>query len=218
MKVNELIEKLVDQELNELHVALPAKIEEYDPEKMRVKVTLLAKKELEGEEVTIPPIVEVPIAHFNAGSFVIRPPYSKGDVVQVLFNERALDKLIITGDPESVEYTRTHSLDDAVVISGLKTEQEANLPSSNTEDFLIMNQDTNEKVIMKKAGNIILETTNLLKLGSDGASEGVLLGDVVKAYLDGHTHPYTWGHDPGSGNTGSPNQSCPDPSSKVKVE
>lgn len=154
MKASKLIKKIVNKKISEIHVALPAKIESYNPEKMIASVTLLAKNELEGESVTIPPVVEVPVKHENFGPFIIRPGYKKGDVVQVIFNERALDKLLITGDPEEVEYKRRHSLDDAVVIGGLKTEQEDDLPAEEPESLYICNLDKDAKITMNPDGTL----------------------------------------------------------------
>lgn len=169
MKINQLVAKMIDQELSELHVALPAKIEKYDPKKMIAEVTLLAKKKLGDEEKIIPPVLKVPVAHLNAGPFIIRPPYEKEDKVQVLFNERALDKLLITGEPESVEYKRKHSFDDAVVIKGLKTEQEANLPREETDSLYLANTDTNSRVFIRKNGDIIANNeTSQAEMIKDG--------------------------------------------------
>lgn len=167
MRASKFVKKLLNQKLKELHVALPAKIENYDPEKMIAEVTLLNRKELQGEEVTIPKIIEVPVAHFKAGSFIIRPPYKPGNIVQVLFNERALDKLLITGDPESVEYKRKHSLDDAVVIKGLKIEQENKYPAEEANSLYISHLLENNKIIIRDNGDI--------RLVNEGIDDGELI-------------------------------------------
>jgi|GEM_PF-1618599 hypothetical protein len=168
MRGSKLMKKLIDQELKELHVALPAKIENYDPETMIAEITLLSKKILNDEEVTIPKIIEVPVGHLNAGPFVIRPPYQKGDVVQVLFNERALDKLLITGDPESVKYKRKHAFDDAVVIKGLKAEQENKLNSNYGQDLLFENQEADSRIVMKVNGDLLIKTNGETTINSSG--------------------------------------------------
>ncbi len=185
---------------------------------MRAKVTLLAKKELEGKLVNIPPIVEVPVALLKAGPFVIRQPFQKGDPVLVIFGEKAIDKLLITGNPEDPQLKRQHSMDDAIVIGGLQLEKDPGLNSDYTEDLLIENKDVDSRIVIKKDGEIIIEDPSKIYIGSPDAEEGVLLGNLVKSYLDGHTHPYSWTDLGGNSNTGPPNQSCPDPSKKVMVE
>jgi hypothetical protein len=237
-EINGTIKALIESRIDEIHTALPAKIRSYDAKTMYAEVILLNKKELEGEQVQIPPVVEVPVAHFNAGNFIIRPPYSKGDIVQVIFNERALDKLLISGKSEEVKLTRKFSYDDAVVVKGLKLESEQDLNSSYTEDLLIENMKANSRIVMKANGDLYIETTGqtdiettgqtnitsgstttvtaptiiadgTVNLGGSGG-EGVSLGATLKAWLDGHKHPGDSG-----GTTGAPTSSSPAPSGKV---
>lgn len=193
----ETIKNLVDQELSNLHVALPARIEKYDPAKLRAEVILLSKTNHEGKEVEFPPILECPVRTLKAGPFIIRPPYQKGDIVQVLFNERALDQLLITGKTESVIYKRRHSLDDAVVIGGLKTESESDLPEDYCEDLLLINQEVGDYLIMKKGGGIDvgLAASSLVQIGTlaeieGGNIEGVSLGESLKEWIDQHKHVF----------------------------
>ncbi|MCF8020859.1 MAG: hypothetical protein K9L62_15885 [Vallitaleaceae bacterium] len=169
-QINKVIKHLIEDRINKIHTALPAKIKSYNAKTMYAEVILLNKKELEGEQVQIPPIVEVPVAHLNAGGFVIRPPYKKGDIVQVVFNERALDKLLITGKSEEVKLTRKFSYDDAVVIKGLKLESEQDLNSSYTEDLLMENMDGNSRIVMKANGDLLIETNGNTTVDTNGST------------------------------------------------
>lgn len=188
---------MLNREFDDLHVALPAKILKYNSEEMRADIQLLIKKDLGDNEVEMPPIIEVPVAHFKAGSFIIRPPYREGDVVQVLFNERAIDNLLVSNRPRSVEFKRRHSFDDAVIVGGFKTEREANYPAQNGEDFLIANLESGDKFILKKAGGVIVES-NEVKLGSENAREKVAFkSDLEKLINELATHTHT-------GNNGAP--------------
>jgi hypothetical protein len=194
MEPKDLIKALIDQALTELHVALPARIEKYDPQTLRAEVTVLAKKTLEGKPVTIPPIVEVPVAILKAGPFVIRPPYVQGDIVQVLFNERALDNILISGDPQEVGLTRKHTLDDAVVIEGLRVENQQQLPAEYTSDLLIANLNTSTKIVILNSGEVLVDSPNnvtvkapLVDLGGAGGA-GVVTSDCICAYT-GCPHP-----------------------------
>lgn len=167
-EVNRTIKAIIEDRLDEVHTALPARIESYDAKTMYAKVVLLNKKELEGEQVEIPPVVEVPVAHLNAHKFIIRPPYVKGDIVQVIFNERALDKLLITGESEETKLTRKFSYDDAVVVKGLKLESETDLNSSYTEDLLIENREENSRIVMKANGDLLIETNGNTDVSTTG--------------------------------------------------
>lgn len=169
MKASTLIKRLIAEQLKELHVALPAKIEDYDPQTLRARVTLLNKKELAEEEVVIPPLIECPVRVLKAGPFLIRPPYEQGDVVQVLFNERALDKLLINGEPASVEYSRCHSFDDAVIIGGLKVENSSDYQDDDGENLYIANVEKEARIVIDREGQIILDNKdNQLQLKPGG--------------------------------------------------
>lgn len=160
MELNNIIRRIVNDKISEIHTCLPAKIEKYDPQKLRAEITLLNKAELEGEEVVIPPIIEVPVRVLQAGPFLIRPPYEKGDVVLVLFSERALDKILITGEPESVQLTRKHSLDDAIVLGGLRVEQADKAPEEYSKDLIAGMTDGEEwfsYLTFTHEGPVILE-------------------------------------------------------------
>jgi len=149
MQVNELVKKMLNRKLDNLHVAIPARINKYDPQKMRAEITLLVKNR-DGE--VIPPILEVPVKHEKFGPFILRPGYKKGDVVQVLFNERALDKLLITGKPEDTVFRRRFSYDDAVIIGGLKIEQENKYPAEEPESFYVCNLEKKVKLYLNPDG------------------------------------------------------------------
>jgi len=230
MELNEIVKGIVNDKISDIHTCLPAKIEDYDHETMYAKVVILAKKEFEGEMEALTPIIDVPVSHVKAGNFIVRPPYQEDDVVLVAFSEAGLDKLLITGEPEDPQFSREFSYDDAIVIQGLKTEQEDDyepdykdgLYISNVEKEIefVMESDGNVRIIDNKngtelkfdvesAGDVIFDLANKLFLGSGTANEGVPLGDSLKDWLDTHSHP----------SDGSPPSSeSPDPSEKVMVE
>ncbi|QTL96568.1 hypothetical protein GM661_00575 [Iocasia frigidifontis] len=189
MELNKIIRKVIDDKLDKLNVALPARILKYDSSKLRGNIELLAKKELNGEQVTYPPILEVPVSSIRAGTFVIIPPYQKGDVVQVLFNQKALDKLLITGEPEEVQYKRSFSLDDAVIIGGLQVEQADDLPNVG-ENLYIGSQDGETNIEITPGGeiNINCSTANINadEVNLAGGGAGIARqGDSVQVEVTG---------------------------------
>lgn len=187
-EVNRTIKAMIKDRMDEIHTALPARIEGYNAKTMYAKITLLNKKELEGEHVQIPLIIEVPVAHLNAGGFVIRPPYKKGDIVQVIFNERALDKLLITGESEEPKLTRKFSYDDAVVVKGLKLEGEPDLNSDYTEDLLIENMDGNSRIVLMANESKAFVEVDEFHIGSENAAYRVILAEIFQELYNNHRH------------------------------
>jgi hypothetical protein len=221
---------MINDAVSDIHTSLPAKINKYDAEKMRAEITLISKQNLEGEMVEIPPVLEVPVGFMKAGPFIIRPPFKKGDVVVVVFSEKAIDQLLISGKSEKVKYTRMHSIDDAIIVNSLQLESESDLNSSYTSDLLIENQEAGSRIVMKANGDLLIETNGKVNatstdtttitapkitaygeihLGGDGG-EGLSFGETLKTWLDNHTHDGDSG-----GVTSPPKSSSPAPSTKV---
>lgn len=159
ISMNDITRTMINNAVSDIHTSLPAKINKYDAKKMRAEITLLSKQNLEGGMVEIPPVLEVPVGFTKAGNFIIRPPYKKGDVVVVVFSEKAIDKLLISGKPENAKYKRKHSIDDAIIVNSLQLESENDLNSSYTDDLLIENQVNDSRIVMKANGDLLIETT-----------------------------------------------------------
>jgi len=193
---------------DDLHTALIAKIETFDPVKMKASIKPLNK--VNNEELPIIP--EVPVMMLKAGNFFIRPPYQKGDIVYVIFAEHDIDNIMLTGKEESSNSQRKHSYDDAIVVGGIMPYTQS-LTSDYNTDLVIAKSDMTSKVILRDSGDIIIESAGDVLLGSETASEGVPKGDSLKTWLDSHTHI---GYD--GITTSTPNNGdSPAPSSKVKV-
>jgi hypothetical protein len=161
---------MINDAVSDIHTSLPAKINKYDAEKMRAEITLISKQNLEGEMVEIPPVLEVPVGFMKAGKFIIRPPFQKGDVVVVVFSEKAIDQLLISGKSEEVKYTRMHSIDDAIIVNSLQLESESDLNSSYTSDLLIENQEANSRIVMKNNGDLLAETSGNTTIDTSGST------------------------------------------------
>ncbi|WP_425447726.1 Gp138 family membrane-puncturing spike protein [Dethiothermospora halolimnae] len=210
------LDEMMEERLSDVHTCMLAKIEEYDPVTMKAKVQPLFKRKYKNQDPKeLQPISEVPVMHLKAGNFIIRPPYQKNDVVLLVFGERAIDNTMLTGDKEDPQHTRKHSISDAIVIGGIMPFNKT-LPSEHGEDLLISKSDLSSKVVIKKNNDIIIHTDGKVKLGDEGAFEGVPKGLTLKEWLDNHTHPISWTDPAGSGTSGKPSPS-PNPSEKVKT-
>jgi len=138
---------------------MPAKIESFDPQKLKATVTPLFKRKFNGQDqaVSMPIIVEVPVACLYAGGFIIRPPYKKGDIVLLIFAQRALDNVIGTGKEADPEINRMHALDDAILVGGLMPFTEST-PAGNAGDLVIGTDDFKAKIVISTDGAINIES------------------------------------------------------------
>lgn len=118
----------IQSHLDELHTAMPARVERYDPARQEVDVKPLIKDAWPDEEATMgirpveyPVIPGVPVLFPGAGAFRITWPINRGDGVLLVFSEVALDiwknslaNTIV--DPQA--YWR-HHIADAMALPGL---------------------------------------------------------------------------------------------------
>lgn len=107
--------------LTSINTAMPAKILSYNESTCTAKIQPLFKVKEENKEArSLPPIENVPALkqkfRVNGGAVQIYTPvYSEGDVVQVIFNQRALDEAQ-KGKNVFPGVNRMFSIHDAVIV------------------------------------------------------------------------------------------------------
>ncbi len=126
---------LISEHILNLHTAMPCKVLSFNENEKTAKIQPLFKyKERNQEPITRPPIEDVPVLYQRFKTVdtratsedplqytdeeVIRefiPILEKGDVVMVVFSERALDD-VLGGSVAYPSAHRKHSLNDAVII------------------------------------------------------------------------------------------------------
>jgi hypothetical protein len=103
-----------------VHTCLPGQIESYSPLKAQASVKPLVKEvRKNGEIITLPVIVNVPVVFpkTKRGGFVF--PVERGDGVMIMFSDRSLDEWLARGDDVPYTDPRQHNLTDAIAIPGL---------------------------------------------------------------------------------------------------
>lgn len=186
-----------------------ARIERFDAKLMQADITPL-------HEPDASMILNCPVAAQQTGEFVMRFPYQPGNIVVVVFSQRDIEPILYGGGEQSKRYL---DMDDAVIIGGINlfTEPLEGIPAEHDEDLVIAHKSFKSRIIMRKDGAIIADTDSNIYLGKD-AEEGIPLGDQLKAWLDNHTHSYTWTDSGGSGETSVPKSPSPAPSEKVRIK
>jgi hypothetical protein len=128
--------------LDELHTAMPARVESYDPATQRADVQPLVKDALPDEEapggvraVSFPVIPGVPVLFPGGGGFRVTWPLQRGDGVLLVFSEVSLDvwKHGPPGEVVDPEAYWRHHLADAVALPGLRPFTQPWTGASTTE-------------------------------------------------------------------------------------
>lgn len=119
----EVLRAAVEAGLQDLHTALPAKVEKYDAAKQKVDVKPLLKRNVQLDDGTelleeLPVITNVPVVFPRSTGFKLTFPIAAGDHVLLVFIERSIDQFMEKGDDTDPVDFRTHHLADAVAIPG----------------------------------------------------------------------------------------------------
>jgi hypothetical protein len=196
-----VLAEALDGRLADLHVALPARVERYDPATQLADCQPLIKRPVQGEDAevveTLPVIPNVPVAWPRAGNWFLSLPLSKGDTVLVVFCERSLDQWLERGGIVDPGDLRTHSLDGAVAYAGLYPRKEA-LADVHAEN-IVLGQDGGVQIHIRPDGTIALGADSpgdwvaraSLADGDIGSLKSFL--DTLKIWLDAHVHPTSMG-------------------------
>ena len=113
----------LDNRLGGFYVALPGRVESFDPATYRVYVQPLVRESYldeAGEQQTehLPVIPEVPVGLPGSGGVRVKFPISAGDEGLLVFASCSLDRWLSVGGEVDPEDDRRGSLSDAVFIPG----------------------------------------------------------------------------------------------------
>jgi hypothetical protein len=120
------VPRLIEDRLAELHTIMLCKVLSFNQTNHTADIqplNMIKFKNTDNPQVR-PPLLEVPCmkrktmtldAYDNPVINVDSPYYSVGDIVVVVFSERAIDT-VLSGDIADSVYSRKHALEDAIII------------------------------------------------------------------------------------------------------
>ncbi|CAL7897559.1 Gp138-N domain-containing protein [Fusobacterium necrophorum subsp. funduliforme] len=199
----ELVQAMIQDASNEIHTSLPAVITEVNHAVGTCTVQIIPKRELCGQVMSYPPLIDVKLDFLKFGGWKFQFPRKPGDKVWIGFSEATLS------EDTSLE---RFSLNEPYVIGSCEDSYE-----ENSEDIILEGKGT--RIEIKGNGEIIITTGsnemtinsnitlngnlthngnttqsgNVSVEGSVGASVDVTGGGIS---LKKHTHKYYPGGDP----------------------
>lgn len=217
--LTEVIQTVIDSNLIDMHVCLPAKIVKYDSDKQYASVLISLMKKNEGSDILFqwPVIPNVPVIFPRAvsGQAYLHMPITVGDDVTLIVCERSLDNWKSVGTMSSPGDRRKFNITDCFAIPGgsgqslaFSVDDPKSVELANLVAFFQM-KPTGEIELSNSAVSLILALTKAtidaaqVEIGT-GASHGAGLGDVIENRLSAienalatltsvfgaaHTHP-----------------------------
>ena len=126
--VVDVFQKFFDSRMEDVHTSIPGVIEKYDGHGKRTATVrpTVKLKALNGENVELPLISNVPVMFPSSRAFNLLFPLAKGDGVMILFSEAGIGNYLAgTGQVVNADDRTRFSLTDAVAIPGLWTTKNA---------------------------------------------------------------------------------------------
>jgi len=174
----EVLRMAIAGALEDVHVALPGQITEWNPAQQKASVKPLVKRLVaaeDGSEILeeLPIITDVPVMFPRSSQFFFSLPLAPGDFVLLVFCERSIDVWLSgQGDDANPDDFRRHDLSDAVAIPGF-------FPFSRA----LADVSATNLAIGKTGGPQIHVDNALVHLGAYPAADFVALAALVQGQL-----------------------------------
>ncbi len=113
--------QMIESVLEGMYVALPGRIEKYDPKTRLATVQPLIQRQYKGEDKPsdLAPVQRVPIVQPRTANAQVRLPVAVGDLCLLIFADRAIDNWLAgDGTARAANDVRMHHEDDAFAILG----------------------------------------------------------------------------------------------------
>lgn len=159
ISLSEAIKNAINSKLVELHTATIGKISQYYSNDQTADVQPLVKRVFfNGDDpVSLPLLPKVPVQPIRTKDAYIHLPIKAGDYVLVIFCERSIDKVLLSGNEVDPEDLRRHSLSDAIAIP-YNPIQSDKISVDDTDAISIVNGST--KLIIKDDGKFKFENNS----------------------------------------------------------
>lgn len=136
----------------------------------------------DGKKYTPPTLIECPVMILGGNEFFIEQEVNKGDECLIIFSQRCIDSWIETGGIAPATIKRTHSYDDAVVITGFRSKANSIKGYSNN-GIKIRNSSGDKYIWLKNDGSADISVTSL-KITGDVNILGNIQANEVSGLID----------------------------------
>jgi len=187
----ECLRRAIENKLDNLRVAMPGEIVDFDKDTQTATVKPLIKEYCRGRWESLPLLLDVPCFFPRAGGYALTFPVKVGDECLVIFNDMCIDAWWQSGGEQTQLETRRHDLSDAMCLLGITSVPKA-VKEYSTDSLMFRNEDKDvyfeitDGKIMNICGidNINVATQNILNII---AANNINIGTQSKLNIFGAT-------------------------------
>jgi hypothetical protein len=169
-----LFRQVAENVSHDIRVAMPGIVQEFDPVKQTVTVTLSVKENvrLNGKPTNVPPdtLLDVPVVLPRAGGWNLTFPIQSGDECLVVFADMDYSAWWQSGSYQNNQaMKRRHSISDGFAILGPWSQPfTTQFPSYSTTACELRSDDGNTKISMASGEITFLASGNTVTIGPGG--------------------------------------------------
>jgi len=197
------IRKAIEARMFDIHTALPGKVVSFDAASRTASVQpilirILIDEDGEEEPQRMPQLPGVPVIMPSGGGWEISFELEPGDLVWLVFSERALDRWKANPSQEhDPVWDRKFDLSDAVAFPGARpfTTRKDGTPVQPTAPIRIGRLDGSQFIELRPDGSAVIEAQSVLIGTGAAGDDGSPIAKAVPLteWLAGHTHPTAFG-------------------------
>ena len=149
----ECLRRAIENKLDNLRVAMPGRIADFNAEKQTATVQPLIKEYVGGKWESLPLLMDVPCFFPRAGGYCLTFPVKLGDECLIIFNDMCLDAWWQSGGEQTQLETRRHDLSDAMCLLGITSVPRA-VKDYSTDSLMLRNEARNSYFEITNAGHV----------------------------------------------------------------
>ena len=150
-------------------VSAPAIIKSFNPATQTVTAEIAIKRIVDGENVSYPLLLDVPVILPTVQGFHITMPIKAGDEALVVFADRCIDNWHKLGGTQKQAEHRAHHISDGFAIIGVNSEPNK-ITGYDAENMTIRNTSNNQKITLKASGDIEVDTVKDVNINCANAN------------------------------------------------
>ena len=159
-----VLSDLMTKVSRELNCSIPAIIQKYDAKTQKASVKVNIQRVYQDSSIDVPILSNVPVMWATSGQASMTFPVKKGDGCLVIFCDVDITNYLLGGDNIKPQTTRSHSLNDAVVLMGLNPFSKA-VKVENGDDVLL--QYAGSKIRLKPNGVVQIESAKEVNIKTE---------------------------------------------------
>ncbi len=137
--------------------AMPAIVQSFNTTTQTVEALIAVMRIVDGRDEAYTLLVDIPVVLPSVRGFHLTMPIKTGDECLLVFADRCIDAWFDTGVVSPQMEHRVHHISDGFALLGVNSRPNT-ISDYSPDDMVLRNTANNQKITLKKSGDITIET------------------------------------------------------------